>query len=361
MRFLQQLPGRGIPVDEISAAASGGRHWPQSVVWQLETSGMQAFADKNWRSIAVIYTVTFSPTLDFVVGVNHFRTGVINRTTSENVYPGGKGVNVSIALKNFGYENTALGFTAGFTGAEIKRLLHGIGVQNNFINVENGMSRVNMKIVSDSETAINGQGPQITDEDIGTLYARLRCLVDGDYLVLAGHIPDTLPPTMYEQVLQFLQGRNLNVIVDAEKELLTGTLKYRPWLIKPNRDELGDLFDVKILSREDAVPYARKLQEKGARNVLVSLGGDGAVLLSEDGTIYSSDALKGNVVSTVGAGDSMVAGFIAGYLGSGGDYETAFRKGMCAGAASSFSLVIPDARQVDYMMRISHFDISIRR
>ena len=142
MRFLQQLPGRGIPVDEISAAASGGRHWPQSVVWQLETSGMQAFADKNWRSIAVIYTVTFSPTLDFVVGVNHFRTGVINRTTSENVYPGGKGVNVSIALKNFGYENTALGFTAGFTGAEIKRLLHGIGVQNNFINVENGMSRV---------------------------------------------------------------------------------------------------------------------------------------------------------------------------------------------------------------------------
>ena len=215
--------------------------------------------------------------------------------------------------------------------------------------------------MSDSETAINGQGPQITDEDIGTLYARLRCLVDGDYLVLAGHIPDTLPPTMYEQVLQFLQGRNLNVIVDAEKELLTGTLKYRPWLIKPNRDELGDLFDVKILSREDAVPYARKLQEKGARNVLVSLGGDGAVLLSEDGTIYSSDALKGNVVSTVGAGDSMVAGFIAGYLGSGGDYETAFRKGMCAGAASSFSLVIPDARQVDYMMRISHFDISIRR
>ena len=148
---------------------------------------------------------------------------------------------------------------------------------------------------------------------------------------------------------------------DAEKELLTGTLQYRPWLIKPNRDELGDLFDVKILSREDAVPYARKLQEKGARNVLVSLGGDGAVLLSEDGTIYSSDALKGNVVSTVGAGDSMVAGFIAGYLGSGGDYETAFRKGMCAGAASSFSLVIPDARQVDYMMRISHFDISIRR
>ena len=169
----------------------------------------------------MIYTVTFSPTLDFVVGVDHFRTGIINRTTSEHVYPGGKGVNVSIALKSFGYENTALGFIAGFTGAEIKRQLHGIGVQNNFINVEQGMSRVNMKIVSDTETAINGQGPQITDEDIGILYARLRCLVDGDYLVLAGHIPDILPSTMYEQVLQFLHGRNLNVVVDAEKDLLT--------------------------------------------------------------------------------------------------------------------------------------------
>ena len=309
----------------------------------------------------MIYTVTFSPTLDYVVNVEKFRTGVINRTTSEQVYPGGKGVNVSIALQNFGFENTALGFTAGFTGAEIKRLLHGTGVQNNFINVEKGMSRVNMKIVSDTETAINGQGPQITDEDIGILFARLRCLVDGDYLVLAGHIPDILPSSMYEQVLQFLSGRNLNVVVDAEKELLTGTLKYHPWLIKPNRDELGEIFDVKISGREEAIPYARMLQERGARNVLVSMGGDGAVLLSEDGTIYSSDALKGNVVSTVGAGDSMVAGFIAGYLRSDGDYETAFNQGMCAGAASSFSLVIPDARQVERMMRTSRFDITISR
>ena len=307
----------------------------------------------------MIYTVTFSPTLDYVVSVDGFRTGIINRTTSEHVYPGGKGVNVSIALKNFGFENTALGFTAGFTGAEIKRLLHGIGVQNNFINVEQGMSRVNMKIVSDTETAINGQGPQITNEDIGILYARLRCLVDGDYLVLAGHIPDILPSDMYEQVLQFLRGRNLNVVVDAEKQLLTGTLKYHPWLIKPNRDELGDIFGVKIDGRDDALPYARKLQEMGARTVLVSMGGDGAVLLAEDGTIYSSDALKGVVVSTVGAGDSMVAGFIAGYLRSSGNYETAFRQGMCAGAASSFRLVIPDARQVERMMRTSRFEISV--
>ena len=240
----------------------------------------------------MIYTVTFSPSLDYVVSVDNFHTGIINRTTSENVYPGGKGVNVSIALKNFGYENTALGFIAGFTGAEIKRLLHGIGVQNNFINVEKGMSRVNMKIVSDTETAINGQGPQITDEDIGILYARLRCLVDEDYLVLAGHIPDVLPPTMYEQVLEFLNGRNLNVVVDAEKELLTGTLKYHPWLIKPNRDELGDIFGVNIKDREDAIPYAKKLQDMGAKNVLVSMGGDGAVLLSAEDTSDRTETMR---------------------------------------------------------------------
>ena len=221
------------------------------------------------------------------------------------------------------------------------------------------MSRINMKIISKDETAINGQGPEITNEDIGILYARLRCLVDGDFLVLAGHIPDTLPSDMYKQVLQFLEGRNLNVVVDAEKELLTGTLQYRPWLIKPNRDELGEVFGVKINSLEEAVPYAKKLQEAGARNVLVSMGGLGAVLVAEDRTIYSSDAIKGNVVSTVGAGDSMVAGFIAGYLDSDGDMETAFKEGMCAGAASSFSLVIPDARQVAHMMRTARFDIRV--
>ena len=308
----------------------------------------------------MIYTVTFSPTLDYVVEVDNFQTGAINRTSSEKVYPGGKGVNVSIALKNFGYENTALGFIAGFTGAEIKRLLHGIGVRNNFINVEKGMSRINMMIISKDETAINGQGPEITSEDIGILYARLRCLVDGDFLVLAGHIPDTLPSDMYKQVLQFLEGRNLNVVVDAEKELLTGTLQYRPWLIKPNRDELGEVFGVKINTLEEAIPYAKELQERGARNVLVSMGGLGAVLVAEDGTIYSSAAIKGNVVSTVGAGDSMVAGFIAGYLDSDGDLETAFKEGMCAGAASSFSLVIPDARQVAHMMRTAKFDITVR-
>lgn len=307
----------------------------------------------------MIYTVTFSPTLDYIVGVEHFRTGSINRTTSETIYPGGKGINVSLTLKRLGFENTALGFTAGFTGAEIRRLLRGYGVECNFIAVEHGMSRINMKILSDEETAINGQGAKVTPENIGTLYARLRCLVDGDFLVLAGHIPDSLPSNMYEQVLMMLENRRLNVIVDAEKEALTDTLKYKPFLIKPNRDELGDIFGVKLQGREEVVPYARKLMEMGARNVLVSLGADGAVLLAENGLIYSSPALKGNVVSTVGAGDAMVAGFLAGYLGSDGDYLNAFKKGLCAGAASSFSLVVPDGREVGHLMRTTDFQITI--
>ena len=307
----------------------------------------------------MIYTVTFSPTLDYIVGVEHFRTGSINRTTSETIYPGGKGINVSLTLKRLGFENTALGFTAGFTGAEIRRLLRGYGVECNFISVEHGMSRINMKIISDEETPINGQGVRVTPEDIGTLYARLRCLVDGDFLVLAGHIPDSLPSNMYEQVLMMLENRRLNVIVDAEQEALTDTLKYKPFLIKPNRDELGDIFGVQLKSREDVVPYARKLMEKGARNVLVSLGADGAVLLAENGLIYSSPALQGDVVSTVGAGDAMVAGFLAGYLGSDGDYLNAFKKGLCAGAASSFSLVVPDGREVGRLMRTTDFQIDI--
>ena len=266
---------------------------------------------------------------------------------------------VSLTLKRLGFENTALGFTAGFTGAEIRRLLHGYGVECNFISVEQGMSRINMKILSDEETAIDGQGAKVTPENIGTLYARLRCLVDGDFLVLAGHIPDSLPSNMYEQVLMMLENRRLNVIVDAEKEALTDTLKYKPFLIKPNRDELGDIFGVKLQGREEVVPYARKLMEMGARNVLVSLGADGAVLLAENGLIYSSPALKGNVVSTVGAGDAMVAGFLAGYLGSDGDYLNAFKKGLCAGAASSFSLVVPDGREVGHLMRTTDFQITI--
>ena len=305
----------------------------------------------------MIYTVTLSPTLDYVVSVDHFQTGAINRTRSEDVFPGGKGVNVSLVLNDLGYLTTAMGFIAGFTGAEIKRLLRVGGVESNFIQVERGMSRINMKIRSDEETAINGQGPEITQEDIGTLFSRLRFLIDGDTIVLAGHIPPSLPSDMYEQILEFLRGRNLRVIVDAEKELLTGTLRYHPWLIKPNAEELGDIFGIQIHSREEAVPYAARLQDMGARNVLVSLGGEGAVLLTEQGEIFSSDALKGKVVNTVGAGDSMIAGFLAGYLDSDGDYEMAFKEGLCAGAAKAFNLMMTTKKEICYLMRTTDFDI----
>ena len=305
----------------------------------------------------MIYTVTLSPTLDYVVSVDHFQTGAINRTRSEDVFPGGKGVNVSLVLNDLGYLTTAMGFIAGFTGAEIKRLLRVGGVESNFIQVERGMSRINMKIRSDEETAINGQGPEITQEDIGTLFSRLRFLIDGDTIVLAGHIPPSLPSDMYEQILEFLRGRNLRVIVDAEKELLTGTLRYHPWLIKPNAEELGDIFGIQIHSREEAVPYAARLQDMGARNVLVSLGGEGAVLLTEQGEIFSSDALKGKVVNTVVAGDSMIAGFLAGYLDSDGDYEMAFKEGLCAGAAKAFNLMMTTKKEICYLMRTTDFDI----
>ncbi len=305
----------------------------------------------------MIYTVTLSPTLDYVVSVDHFQTGAINRTRSEDVFPGGKGVNVSLVLNDLGYLTTAMGFIAGFTGAEIKRLLRVGGVESNFIQVERGMSRINMKIRSDEETAINGQGPEITQEDIGTLFSRLRFLIDGDTIVLAGHIPPSLPSDMYEQILEFLRGRNLRVIVDAEKELLTGTLRFHPWLIKPNAEELGDIFGIQIHSREEAVPYAARLQDMGARNVLVSLGGEGAVLLTEQGEIFSSDALKGKVVNTVGAGDSMIAGFLAGYLDSDGDYEIAFKEGLCAGAAKAFNLTMTTKKEICYLMRTTDFDI----
>ena len=305
----------------------------------------------------MIYTVTLSPTLDYVVSVDHFQTGAINRTRSEDVFPGGKGVNVSLVLNDLGYLTTAMGFIAGFTGAEIKRLLRVGGVESNFIQVERGMSRINMKIRSDEETAINGQGPEITQEDIGTLFSRLRFLIDGDTIVLAGHIPPSLPSDMYEQILEFLRGRNLRVIVDAEKELLTGTLRYHPWLIKPNAEELGDIFGIQIHSREEAVPYAARLQDMGARNVLVSLGGEGAVLLTEQGEIFSSDALKGKVVNTVGAGDSMIAGFLAGYLDFDGDYEMALKEGLCAGAAKAFNLTMTTKKEICYLMRTTDFDI----
>ena len=284
----------------------------------------------------MIYTVTFNPSLDYIVTVNDFRMGVVNRTSREILFPGGKGVNVSMVLKNLGCESTALGFAAGFTGQELTRLLEEKGITADFIHVKNGTSRINVKLRAQKETEINGQGPRIAGEDIQRLYKKLDGLQDGDILVLAGSIPDTMPGSMYMDIMQHLQDKKLNIVVDATKDLLVNVLPYRPCLIKPNNHELGEIFHAIITDKDEVVRYAKALQEKGARNVLVSMAGEGAVLVTEDGKEYRTEAPKGTVVNSVGAGDSMVAGFLYGYL-TEGDYEKAFRYGVCTGSASAFS------------------------
>ena len=284
----------------------------------------------------MIYTVTFNPSLDYIVSVDNFTCGIVNRTTDEIIFPGGKGINVSMVLKNLGFENTALGFLAGFTGNRIQDLLEEKGVRADFISVEKGISRINVKLRSNEETEINGQGPAIAEADIKKLYEKLDTLSDGDILVLAGSIPDVMPGSMYMDIMRHLQNKDLKIVVDATKDLLVNVLQYHPFLIKPNNHELGEIFGVKIESKADVITYAKKMQEKGARNVLVSMAGDGAVLVAEDGSIFQSEAPKGKVVNSVGAGDSMVAGFIAGYL-EDGSYGKAFQMGVCTGSASAFS------------------------
>lgn len=284
----------------------------------------------------MIYTVTFNPSLDYVVTVDHFRNGSVNRTSKERIFPGGKGINVSIVLKNLGYQNTALGFLAGFTGLELQRLLLESGVDTDFILVEKGFSRINVKLHSNEETEINGQGPEIGTSDIDQLYQKLGRLQEGDVLVMAGSIPDVMPSSMYMDIMKYLQEKSLKIIVDASKDLLLKVLPYHPFLIKPNHYELGEIFSTTIKSQEDAIFYARKLQELGARNVLVSMAGEGAVLVTEDDVVYQAKAPQGKVIHSVGAGDSMVAGFIAGYLASA-SYEEAFEMGLYTGSASAFS------------------------
>lgn len=284
----------------------------------------------------MIYTLTFNPSLDYIVTVPKFTCGVVNRTSKEVIFPGGKGINVSMVLKNLGFENTALGFLAGFTGDALKSLVEEKGIHAEFIAVERGMTRINVKLRSTQETEINGQGPAIDEADIKKLYERLDTLQDGDILVMAGSIPDVMPKTMYMDIMEHLKEKKLRIVVDATNDLLVNVLKYKPFLIKPNNHELGEIFRVTIKEKADVVKYARKLQEQGARNVLVSMAGDGAVLLAEDGTVYQAEAPKGKVVNSVGAGDSMVAGFLAGYLESE-SYEKAFQMGVCTGSASAFS------------------------
>lgn len=284
----------------------------------------------------MIYTLTFNPSLDYILTVPEVRLGETNRAKSEQIFPGGKGINVSMILKKLGVESTALGFVAGFSGEELVRELKELHIKTDFIVLPNGLTRINVKVKSESETEINAAGPHINEEALQCLYAKLDMLQSGDVLFLSGSIPTGLPDTIYQDIMARLQDKGVLMVVDAIKDLLLNVLQYRPFLIKPNHHELGDLFGVSIESREEAAIYAKKLQEMGARNVLVSMAGDGAVFVSEDGCILESAAPKGKVVSSVGAGDAMLAGFMAKWLATG-DYEKAFLMGLAAGSATAFS------------------------
>lgn len=284
----------------------------------------------------MIYTVTFNPALDYVIKVSHFTPGQVNRTVQENFFYGGKGINVSALLANLGYDSIALGFVAGFTGEEIEKGVGRLGFQSDFIRVEKGMSRINVKLKSDEESDINGMGPEITDRDVKRLYAQLEQLTEADVLVLSGSIPASIDDGIYERIMERLDGRGVRIVVDAEKELLLNVLKYRPFLIKPNHFELGAMFGVTLAGDEEIISYARKLQSMGAVNVLVSMAKDGAILAAGDGQVFRQAAAKGRVKNSVGAGDSMVAGFIAGYL-ERGEYEYALKLGTACGGATAFS------------------------
>jgi len=284
----------------------------------------------------MIYTVTFNPALDYVVKVNHFTLGKVNRTVQENIFCGGKGINVSALLANLGYESVALGFVAGFTGQEIERGVGRLGFQSDFIRVERGMSRINVKLKSDEESEINGMGPEITGQDVEALFEKLDRLREGDVLVLSGSIPASISDDIYERIMERLDGRGVRIAVDAEKDLLLNVLRYHPFLIKPNNHELGQMFGVQLESEEEIVAYAEKLQERGARNVLVSMAKDGAILVTEDGQVLRQGVAKGTVKNSVGAGDSMVAGFIAGYLEKA-DYGYALKLGTASGGATAFT------------------------
>jgi 1-phosphofructokinase len=285
----------------------------------------------------MIYTVTFNPAIDYIVRMDKpLDPGMTNRSVSEDCFFGGKGINVSTILKNLDIENTALGFAAGFTGEAIVESVINKGIIADFIMLTEGISRINVKIKSDEETEINAQGPSISQDALDELLYKLDKLTAGDVLILAGSIPSSLPSNVYEIILERLQGRDIMFVVDATKDLLMNVLKYHPFLIKPNNHELGEMFGKVLTTDEELEEHAKKLQEMGARNVLISMAGDGAMLIDETGAKHRIGVPKGKVRNSVGAGDSMVAGFIAGYFKTR-DYKEALKLGTAAGSATAFS------------------------
>lgn len=293
----------------------------------------------------MVYTVTLNPALDYVIRVKKLRFDDINRSYFEDLHYGGKGINVSVVLKRLGVENRAMGFVAGFTGQRLEEMLRAEGIDCSFLHLKKGDTRINVKIKSETELDINARGPEIEEEDIEKLISSLDVIKSGDYLVLAGSIPENLPSDIYERILSRLKDKGINFVVDTTGDLLLSVLKYKPFLIKPNHHELGDLFGVKIKSDEDIITYANKLKEMGAKNVLVSRGSKGATLICENGNVLNIGIVEGKIVNTVGSGDSMVAGFLAGYLESG-DYKHALRLGAACGNATAFCEALAQPRNI---------------
>lgn len=283
----------------------------------------------------MIYTVTFNPAIDYVVHSGALKVGEVNRSSKENIYFGGKGINVSWVLSELEIRSKALGFVAGFTGKAIEDGIKAKGIETDFVHLKNGFSRINVKIKSSEETELNGQGPVINDEDILELYKKLDNIENGDTLVLAGSIPNTLPSDIYEKILEHISDKDIKIVVDATKDLLLKVLRFKPFLIKPNNHELGEMFGVELKTKEEIIEYARKLKDMGARNVLISMAGDGAILIDENDNVHLCGVCKGTVKNSVGAGDSMVAGFVAG--SAEGDYEYALKLGTASGGATAFS------------------------
>ena len=298
----------------------------------------------------MIYTITFNPALDYVVKMEEFNLGHVNRTTREDIYAGGKGINVSIVLNNLSVENKALGFIAGFTGDEIERRVRDFGCDTDFIKLNEGMSRINVKMKADVESEINGGGPDISEEALEELYVKLDSLKSGDILVLAGSIPKTLPIDIYESIMKKYGDRGVRFVVDTTGQALLKVLEYKPFLIKPNHHELAELFNVEINSNEEIIEYGKKLQDMGAENVLISMAGDGAILIKSTGEAIFSEVPKGVLKNSVGAGDSMVAGFIAGFIKEE-KLEDGFIMGVATGSASAFSEGLATKEKVEELIQ----------
>lgn len=302
----------------------------------------------------MIYTVTFNPALDYVVKLDELQSSDINRTESEQIFYGGKGINVSVILSRLGIENTALGFLAGFSGKQVELMLNEEGVKSDFLYLKNGYTRINVKIKAQKEYDINAQGPIIEQSDADLLLQKLSKIKDGDGVVLAGSIPKSLPNDIYEKILKQLSDKNVMSVVDATGDLLLNVLKYKPFMIKPNHHELGEIFGVKIENLKQVEFYSKELQKMGARNVLVSMAEDGAVLFDENKTLHKIQSVSGKLVNSVGCGDSMVAGFIAGYLKSN-DYEYALKLGTLCGSATAFSNSLATKEEIEKLLKFSGY------